>query len=103
MSEKRQGQADVAVAPRRKAARARKFRVLLFNDDYTTMEFVVHVLESIFRKSPDEAVRIMRLVHNEGRGIAGTYPKDVAETKVITVHEAARSAGFPLRAGMEEE
>lgn len=98
---KRQG--DVAVEPKRKTARPKRFRVLLFNDDYTTMEFVVHVLESVFRKSPSEAVQIMLKVHKEGRGIAGIYPKDVAETKILVVHEAARSAGFPLRAGMEEE
>jgi ATP-dependent Clp protease adaptor protein ClpS len=99
----RKGQGDVAVKADRKTARPKRFRVLLFNDDYTTMEFVVEVLESIFRKSPSEAVQVMLKVHKEGRGIAGLYPKDVAETKVLAVHEAARSAGFPLRAGMEEE
>ena len=99
----RKGQGDVAVKPDRKTARAKRFRVLLFNDDYTTMDFVVQVLESIFRKSPSEAVQVMLKVHKEGRGIAGVYPRDVAETKILVVHEASRSAGFPLRAGMEEE
>ena len=78
------------------------YRVLLHNDDYTTMEFVVHVLESIFDKGPAEAYRIMMEVHTQGRGICGAYTYEVAETKVATVHELARTEGFPLRAGIEE-
>ena len=97
------GQEDVAVASRRKVARARRFKVLLYNDDYTTMEFVVEILESVFRKSPAEAVQVMLKVHREGQAVAGLYPHDVAETKVLAVHEAARAAGYPLRAGLEEE
>ena len=103
MATKREGKEDVAIRERPRTARPRRFRVILFNDDYTTMEFVVEVLESIFRKSPAEATQIMMKVHREGRGVAGTYPKDVAETKVLLVHDAARSAGHPLRAGLEEE
>ena len=79
-----------------------KFKVLLHNDDYTTMEFVVYVLESVFDKGPAEAYRVMMEVHTGGRGLAGVYPWEVAETKVATVHELARSEGFPLRAGIEE-
>ena len=93
---------DVAVATRRVAARPPRFSVVLYNDDYTSMEFVVELLETLFRKSPAEAVQVMLKVHKEGRGVAGVYPRDVAETKVLTVHEKARSAGFPLRAGVEE-
>jgi ATP-dependent Clp protease adaptor protein ClpS len=78
------------------------YKVILLNDDYTTMEFVVHVLEGVFQKSPAEAYRIMMQVHQEGRGIAGVYAWEVAETKVDTVISLAREAGFPLRAAIEE-
>jgi ATP-dependent Clp protease adaptor protein ClpS len=77
------------------------FHVILLNDDYTTMEFVVQVLESIFHKGPAEAFRIMMQVHTQGQGLCGTYPWDIAETKVATVHELAQSSGFPLRAVIE--
>lgn len=79
------------------------YRVILHNDDYTTMEFVVQILEQVFLKQPAEAFRIMMQVHVEGRGLCGVYPYEVAETKVAVVHAAAREHGFPLRASMEEE
>jgi ATP-dependent Clp protease adaptor protein ClpS len=78
------------------------FKVVLLNDDYTTMEFVIHVLESAFQKSPAEAYRIMMQVHVDGRGVAGVYPWEIADTKVDAVISMARSAGFPLRATVEE-
>ena len=78
------------------------YKVVLLNDDYTTMEFVVQVLESIFQKSPAEAYRIMMQVHVNGRGVAGIYPWEVAETKVETVITLARDAGYPLKAVTEE-
>jgi ATP-dependent Clp protease adaptor protein ClpS len=78
------------------------YKVLLHNDDYTTMEFVVMVLESIFSKQPAEAHRIMMEVHCHGHGICGVYSYEVAETKVALVHDEARENGFPLRASMEE-
>ena len=78
------------------------FKVVLLNDDYTTMEFVIHVLEGIFQKSPAEAYRIMMHVHVNGRGIAGVYPWEVAETKVDAVTTQARDAGYPLKAVTEE-
>ena len=78
------------------------YQVTLLNDDYTTMEFVVTVLESVFEKSPAEAFQIMMNVHRNGRGLAGVYPWEVAETKVETVTKMAKSAGFPLRALTEE-
>lgn len=78
------------------------YAVILLNDDYTTMDFVVHVLESVFNKQPAEAFRIMMLVHTEGQGLCGHYPWDVAETKVSTVHDLARDAGYPLRAAIEK-
>ncbi len=79
-----------------------QFKVLLLNDDYTTMEFVVHVLEEVFQKSPAEAYQIMMHVHVQGRGLAGVYPWEVAETKAETVISMAREAGFPLKAITEE-
>ena len=78
------------------------FRVVLLNDDYTTMEFVIEVLESVFQKSPAEAYQIMMHVHVNGRGIAGVYPWEVAETKSGSVESLAREAGFPLKAVTEE-
>jgi ATP-dependent Clp protease adaptor protein ClpS len=79
------------------------FKVLLLNDDYTTMDFVVEVLESVFNKAPAEAYRIMMAVHHQGQGLCGVYPFEVAETKVATVVDLARNNGFPLRASMEPE
>ena len=79
------------------------YQVVLLNDDYTTMEFVVNVLETVFQKSPAEAFQIMMHVHRNGRGIAGVYPWEVAETKVDTVTAMARDAGYPLRAALEDE
>jgi ATP-dependent Clp protease adaptor protein ClpS len=79
------------------------FKVLLLNDDYTTMDFVIEVLEEVFHKSPAEAYRIMMAVHTQGKGLCGVYPHEVAETKVASVVDRARSNGFPLLAAMEPE
>jgi ATP-dependent Clp protease adaptor protein ClpS len=78
------------------------FKVVLLNDDYSTMDFVIQVLETVFMKSPAEAYRIMMQVHLNGRGIAGIYPWEIAETKVQTVTAMAQKAGYPLRATTEE-
>jgi len=78
------------------------YKVVLLNDDYTTMEFVIHVLEEVFQKSPAESYQIMMHVHVNGRGIAGVYPWEVAETKPETVIAMARDAGLPLKAITEE-
>ena len=78
------------------------YKVVLLNDDYTMMEFVVQILTSIFQKSPAEAYQIMMHVHVNGRGIAGVYPWELAETKADTVISLAREAGFPLKAVTEE-
>ena len=97
-------QSDGAVKERvkPKIQRPTLYKVVLLNDDYTTMEFVVHVLESVFQRSPAEAYRIMLQVHTSGSGIAGVYPWEVAETKVEAVTSLARHAEFPLRAAIEE-
>jgi ATP-dependent Clp protease adaptor protein ClpS len=78
------------------------YKVVLLNDDYTTMEFVVNVLMSVFQKTASEAYQIMMHVHVNGRGIAGVYPWEVAETKADTVIALARESGFPLQAVTEE-
>jgi ATP-dependent Clp protease adaptor protein ClpS len=78
------------------------YKVVLLNDDYTTMEFVIHVLETVFQQSPAEAFRVMMHVHVNGKGLAGIYPWEIAETKVATVASLAHEAGFPLRADIEE-
>ena len=79
------------------------YKVLLHNDDYTTMEFVVEILMLIFNKTPEEAVQIMLDVHRKGIGICGVYTFEVSETKVNTVHSLARQNGFPLKCSMEKE
>ena len=79
------------------------YRVLLLNDDYTTMEFVVEILRTVFQKSIEDATRIMLSVHHSGAGVCGIYPFEIAETKVDTVHSLAREYGFPLKCTMERE
>ncbi len=79
-----------------------RYKVLLHNDDFTTMDFVVKILEEVFHKSPSEATNIMLRVHKQGIGECGTYPAEIAETKVDTVHSRARAAGFPLLATAEK-
>lgn len=77
------------------------YKALLHNDDYTSMEFVVAILENIFGKSTSVATKIMLDVHHAGVGIAGVYTREVCETKIETVHQLARKNGFPLRCSME--
>lgn len=79
------------------------FKVILHNDDYTTMAFVVDVLESVFLKPPAEAYRLMLKVHVEGQAVCGLYPYEIAETKVAAVHTRARAQAFPLRASLEPD
>jgi len=98
----RESGGEVKEKPKTKIRKPQLFHVILYNDDYTTMEFVVHVLQAIFQKGPAEAFRIMIDVHRRGRGVCGAYTYEIAETKVATVHEMARGEGFPLRAGVEE-
>lgn len=79
------------------------WKVLLHNDDYTTQDFVISILRTIFRKSEAEAVTIMLNVHKKGVGVAGVYPKDVAETKVAQVRQTAERYEFPLLCTLEPE
>jgi ATP-dependent Clp protease adaptor protein ClpS len=99
----RQTGEQVLERTRQETRKPELFKVLLLNDDYTTMDFVVEILENVFNKAPAEAYRIMMAVHTQGQGLCGVYPFEVAETKVATVVELARSQGFPLRATMEPE
>ena len=92
-----------AIRDREKTEIPRRFRVLLHNDHYTTMDFVVSILEGVFKKTPAEAVQIMLNVHRRGQGLCGIFPKQIAEAKVALVHDRAKSAGYPLRCVMEEE
>jgi ATP-dependent Clp protease adaptor protein ClpS len=78
------------------------YMVLMHNDDYTTMDFVVEVLQRVFSKLLPEANRIMLNIHNKGVGLCGTYPFEVAETKVAQVHSMAKEAGFPLHCSLKE-
>ncbi len=88
--------------PQRKVKQPPLYRVLLHNDDYTTMEFVVQVLQDVFNHSEAEATQIMLHVHRKGTGVAGVYPREVAETKIEQVHDLARAHECPLRCSMEE-
>ncbi len=81
----------------------RQYKVLLHNDDYTSMEFVVLVLQKIFRKNLEEATQIMLAIHRDGIGLCGVYTHEIAETKVKQVSLLAREAGFPLRCTLEED
>jgi ATP-dependent Clp protease adaptor protein ClpS len=101
--ERTQGGVETISKERVKVKQPKLYRVILLNDDYTTMDFVVLVLEGVFKKSPAEAVQIMLQVHNRGQGVCGIYAKQIAEAKVLQVHDRARSAGYPLRCTMEEE
>ena len=94
---------ELAVEERKKTQRPRMYQVVLHNDDYTTMEFVVYVLMQVFHKTVEEATRIMLNVHEKGLGVCGIYTFEVAETKVETVHSIARDHGFPLKCSMEKD
>jgi ATP-dependent Clp protease adaptor protein ClpS len=93
----------IVTKTRPKTKKPSLYRVLLLNDDYTPMEFVVHVLERFFNKAREEAVTIMLHVHRQGVGICGVYTFEVAETKVAQVIELARKHQHPLQCTMEKE
>lgn len=78
------------------------YKVILLNDDYTTKDFVVMILERVFHKSTAESIKIMESVHKTGKGVAGVYPFDIAATRCQIVLNMARNEGFPLRCEMEE-
>lgn len=93
----------VITKTRTQTKRPSLYKVLLLNDDYTPMEFVVHILEGIFSKSREEATQIMLMVHTKGVGVCGVYPYDVAETKVNQVLDFAQRHQHPLKCTLEKE
>ncbi len=99
MSEKK---GSVATRDRTQVREPSLYKVLLHNDDYTSMEFVVAILENVFRKNISEASKIMMNVHQEGVGVAGIYTREICETKVAIVHELAQQSEYPLRCSIEQ-
>lgn len=94
---------DVITQSEQKVDVPKRYKVVILNDDYTSMEFVVYVLEKVFNKTPQAAVALMMAIHESGSGIAGVYSFEVAEMKVAIVTEMARSEEYPLRCYLEEE
>ena len=109
MSERKDGETDTGVRStvttktKPKTQKPTMYRVLILNDDYTPMEFVVYVLEQFFNKSREDATRIMLHVHQHGVGVCGIYTYEVAETKVAQVVDAARRHQHPLQCTMEKD
>ena len=91
------------VLERSKTEKPPRYKVLLLNDDYTTMEFVVWVLQRVFHHSPASSTRVMLHIHNKGVGVAGIYTREVAETRVAQVSQMASESGHPLQCTMEPE
>ena len=98
----KQGNVGVIDKQKNKLQKPKKYKVVFYNDDYTPMDFVAQVLMQLYHKDKETAVAITLMVHNEGRGIAGTYSKEIAETKARQTNDAARAHGHPLKCEMEE-
>lgn len=105
MSEKNntEGSNQVFTEDKKEVDLPKLFKVILHNDDYTPMDFVVEILIEVFRKDELSATRIMLNVHNQGRGICGVFTYEIAETKVEIVHKLAEQNEYPLHASMEAE
>ena len=95
------GQTKPASGSKSQTCQPPLFKVLMHNDDYTTMEFVVETLQAVFHKPATEANRIMLHIHFKGVGMCGVFPFEVAETKVARVHAMARAQGYPLRCTLD--
>lgn len=102
LQEHEEGDLDVMVAPP-EFQRPPRYAVILLNDDYTPMDFVIEILQQYFALSLDQATEVMLTVHYEGKGIAGIYPRDIAETKANQVNHYARSQGHPLLCHIEAQ
>ncbi len=94
---------DIGVMTRVKTSKPSMYKVLLLNDDYTPMDFVVHILEKFFSKNTQEATKIMMQVHKKGAGICGVFTYEVAEAKVTQVIDYSRKQEYPLQCSMEKE
>ena len=97
------GESDLALKPRSKSKRPPLYKVMILNDDYTPMEFVVHVLERFFGMSSAQAFEIMLAVHKKGLAVVGVFSHEIAETKVTQVMDFARRHEHPLQCMMEKE
>ena len=94
-------ESDVLVRKKKKTDEPSMYKVVLLNDDYSTMEFVVMILETVFSKTRPQAEAVMLAVHSNGSGVAGVYTKEIAETKISSVRSLARQNEFPLRCRLE--
>ena len=102
MAEKNRDETRLLIRDEEKLKEPREYVVVLLNDNYTTKDFVVEILISIFHKKPEEANRIMHSVHHRGRGVVGIYTWDIAQTKVNQVHAMAKQYEYPLKCVVEE-
>jgi len=102
MARENRGETELLNREEEKLKEPREYMVVLLNDNYTTREFVVEVLQVVFHKDPQEAKKIMLNVHHKGRGMVGVYTWDIAQTKVNQVHSIARQFDFPLKCVVEE-
>ena len=101
-NKERDNEGLVVTSTRQKVEEPPMYKVLLLNDDYTTMDFVILVLEVVFHKDNQEAAKIMIKVHQEGKGVAGVFTRDVAETKAAIVHDLAHKNDHPLKCAIEK-
>jgi ATP-dependent Clp protease adaptor protein ClpS len=102
MAKENRGETELLNRDEEKLKEPQEYMVVLLNDNYTTREFVVEILQLIFHKNPQEAKKIMLNVHNKGRGMVGVYTWDIAQTKVNQVHSIAKQYDFPLKCVVEE-
>jgi len=102
MAKENRGETELLNRDEEKLKEPRECRVVLLNDNYTTQEFVVEILQAVFHKNPQEAKKIMLNVHRKGRGVVGVYTWDIAQTKVNQVHSIAKQYEFPLKCVVEE-
>ena len=98
-----QEETGIATIPRPKLGEPSFYKVILLNDDYTPMDFVVVILQNVFHRTPPDAQKIMMQVHQAGAGVAGVYTLEIAETKIQQVHDFSRQNKYPLRCTIEKE
>ena len=103
MSEQNRPQQETGAEVIEKLARPKRYKVLMHNDDYTTMEFVVYVLQRVFGKSLSDAQDIMLKIHNQGMAVCGIYTYEIAESKLLRVQQLAKQKEFPLKCSIEVE